>query len=169
MQFYRIKQFYWAVKSLVAKDDLEILNRYLNKSELNLFMKTSKSERQHSVRVCMYAIKYIKLKGIVNIDMDEMCKCALLHDIGKSQVKLNIFSKSFIVIMNSITCDKFMKYNKNKKIINYYNHPQIGVELLKSINEVDLNVINCVRYHHNKENIEKDIYLEILVMCDNFN
>lgn len=169
MLIYRIKQFYWALESLFIKDDFEILSKYLNSFELNLFMKTSKSERNHSIRVCKAAMKFIKDEGISNIDEYIMCKCALLHDIGKSQVKLNIFYKSIFVIINSITCGKFLKYNKNEKILNYYNHPQIGAKLLENINSKDPEVVDCVRYHHSKEMITKNMYLEILVMCDNCN
>lgn len=98
MQFYRIKQFYWAVQSLIKKDDFAILNKYLNSEQLNLFMKISKSERQHSIRVCKSAINYIYDKNISNIDKNKMSKCALLHDIGKSQVRINIFEKVLLLL-----------------------------------------------------------------------
>ncbi|WP_297429816.1 HD domain-containing protein [Clostridium sp.] len=169
MIIYRIKQFYWAVESLYINDDFEILNKYLNDSELNLFMKMSKSERNHSIRVCKSAMKYIDCNNILRINKDIMCKCALLHDIGKSQAKINILYKSIITILNSITCGKFLKYNKNKRVINYYNHPQIGVGLLENIGVKNLDILNCVRYHHNNSGAEKNIYLEILIICDNYN
>ncbi|MDR3594894.1 HDIG domain-containing metalloprotein [Clostridium sp.] len=169
MLFYRIKQFYWAIESLFIEDDFEIINKYLNQSELNLFMKLTKSERQHSIRVCNTAIEYIKSNNRLNIDRYIMCKCALLHDIGKSQIKLNIFYKSIIVIINKITCGKFLKYNRNKTIISYYNHAQIGAELLQSINEEDLDIINCVKYHHDDDTRGDNKYLEILRICDNCN
>lgn len=47
---------------------MEILKKYLSISELNLFMKLTKSERQHSIRVCRTAIKYIEDNNIVDID-----------------------------------------------------------------------------------------------------
>jgi hypothetical protein len=98
-----------------------------------------------------------------------MCRCALLHDIGKSNVKLNVFEKSIIVLINGITFGNFLKYNKNERITNYYNHTEIGGKLLDGIKEVDLDIINCVKYHHNKDKVEKNIYLEILIVCDNCN
>lgn len=171
MLFYRIKQLYWVIESLVIKDNVEFLNKYLNKSEVNLFMKLTKAERQHSIRVCNMAIEYIRYNKL-NLNEYIMCKCALLHDIGKSQVKLNTIYKSFIIIMNKITCGKFLKYNGSKRIINYYNHGKIGAELLENINQKDLNIINCVRYHH-KDNIddikEGNKYLKVLCICDNCN
>lgn len=169
MKFYRIKQFYWALESLIKKDDFIMLNRYLNESQLNLFMKMSKAERQHSIRVRQSAINYINDKNILGIDKDKMSKCALLHDIGKSQVKLNIFQKSIIIIINKITLGNFLKYNKVKRINNYYNHPEIGAELLKNLNESDLDIIKCVEQHHREKNVEENIYLQILMICDNWN
>lgn len=170
MLIYRIKQFYWAIESLVIEDDFELLNKYLNKPELNLFMKLTKAERQHSIRVCNMAMKYMRHNNKFNIDEYIMCKSALLHDIGKSRVKLNIVYKSLIIIINKITNGKFLKYNRNKRIIDYYNHGKIGAELLENINHEDLNIINCVRYHH-EDNIddEGNKYLKILRICDSCN
>lgn len=169
MLFYRVKQFYWSIKSLFIKDDLELLNRYLSEFELELFMKITKSERYHSVRVCKYAIKCMNTIRNLKIDKDKMCKCALLHDIGKVKSKINIIHKSIIVIINAITFGNFLKYNNNKNIANYYNHPEVGAKLLENIKDVDLDIINCIRYHHNKDAIEENIYLDILTKCDNCN
>ena len=169
MQFYRIKQFYWAFQSLIKKDDFTVLNRYLNSQQLNLFMRMSKSERQHSIRVYKSAINYISDKNISDIDKNKMSKCALLHDIGKSQVRINIFEKSFVVIMNKITLGNFLKYNKIKRISNYYNHPRIGAKLLRDSGEKDEDIIECIEQHHNEEIKEKSIYLKILMICDNCN
>lgn len=168
MLIYRIKQFYWAIESLFIKDDFKLLNKYLNQFELDLFMKISKSERQHSIRVCNAAMEYIKHNNIKDIDKYIMCKCALLHDVGKSRIKLNIIYKSIIVIINKITFGKFLKYNRNKRIISYYNHPEIGAELLEGINEENLDIINCIKYHHSS-NMKENKYLEILRICDNCN
>ena len=43
------------------------------------------------------------------------------------KVKLIVFEKNIIVIINDITFGKFLKYNKNEGIFNYYNHPEIGI------------------------------------------
>ena len=171
MFLYRIKQFYWAIESIFIKEDMEILKMYLSISELNLFMKLTKSERQHSIRVCRTAIKYIEDNNIVDIDKKRMARCALLHDIGKLESKLNIFYKGIIVFLNSITRGKFLKYNKNKKIISYYNHPEVGARLIESINNDEcLDVINSIKYHHDKSDIDsKNIYLKVLSISDDCN
>ncbi|WP_459479767.1 HD domain-containing protein [Clostridium saccharoperbutylacetonicum] len=166
---YRIKQFYWAIESLFIKDDFKMLNMYLSNLEFSLFMKITKAERQHSIRVCKAAIEYIRSNNIHDIDEYIMCKCALLHDIGKSKVKLNTIYKSIIIIINKITFGKFLKYNKNTRIINYYNHPKIGVELLKGIGQENQDIIDCVRYHHNLDMLKKNKYIEIVYICDNCN
>lgn len=169
MKFYRIRQFYWAIESLIKKDDFKILNKYLTSEQLSLFMKMSKSERQHSIRVYKSVNNYIRDKKISDIDIEKMSKCALLHDIGKSQVKLNVFEKSSIIIINKITSGNFLKYNKIRKINNYYNHPKLGVELLKNLNELDLDIIKCVGQHHVENNSCQNKYLKILMICDDCN
>lgn len=167
----RIKQFYWGLEALIKKDNFNLLNKYLNNSEIQLFMKLSKSERYHCFRVCMSAIKYIKDNNISEIDINKMCRCALLHDIGKSKTNINIIEKSFLVILNNITHSKFLKYNINKRISDYYNHPEIGIQLLEEINNknIDSDIIICVKYHHSNNFKDKNIYLEILTICDNCN
>jgi hypothetical protein len=67
-----------------------------------------------------------------------------VHDIGKSQAKLNVFEKSIIVPINCITFGNFLKYNRNKGIAKYYNHPKIGGKLLDGIKEVYLDIIDYV-------------------------
>ncbi|RII31961.1 HD domain-containing protein [Clostridium chromiireducens] len=166
---YRIKQFHWAIQSVFQNTDCEIPNKYLSKSELSLFMKVTKSERNHSIRVCKAALEYIRDENILDIDKCIMCKCALLHDIGKSKARLNIFYKSIIIIINKITYGNFLKYTQSQRINNYYNHPQIGADLLKNINEDNIDIINCIRYHHDDNNAKDNTYLKILKRCDNLN
>ena len=81
-----------------------------------------------------------------------------MHDIVKSQVKLE---KSIIVRINYITFGKFLKYNKNKRISKYYNHPKIEGKLLDGIKGVYLAIIDCLKYHDNENNVEKNIFRNI--------
>ncbi|MCE5220922.1 MAG: hypothetical protein LLF98_06555 [Clostridium sp.] len=73
------------------------------------------------------------------------------------------FEKSIIVLINGVTFGNFFKYNRNERIDNYYNHHEIVGELLDIIKEADLDIINCAKYHHKKQ-VEKNIYLKILII-----
>ncbi|SFC69660.1 HDIG domain-containing metalloprotein [Clostridium uliginosum] len=169
---YRMKQFYWGFISLLKKDDDCLLNKYLNANEKGLFMKLNKSERQHSVRVCKESINYIDKHNMINIKKDRMAKCALLHDIGKIKSSLNVVEKGLLVIINKVTLGRFLKYTKYSKIIDYYNHPKLGVESLKQIGIYDNEVLYCIERHHNEidnKEIKHNLYLSILIICDNNN
>ena len=160
---YRVKQFYWAVTAVIKNDDMNILNNYLNENEIEVLMKLSKAERQHSIRVFINAKKYVSDNNI-KIDINKLGRCALLHDIGKSVVKINTIEKSIVIILKFITGDKILKYNK--VIANYYKHAEIGGEILIQLGECDNDIINCVKNHHNKEQKSDNIYLKIVSIYD---
>ncbi|MDR5588937.1 MULTISPECIES: HD domain-containing protein [Clostridium] len=165
---YRIKQFILGVLSYFEDDDIDFINRYLSIEEKNLFMKLSKPDRIHSFRVCKEAI--LMGKDYDTVDEFKMAKCALLHDIGKVKISLNIIEKGTVVIINKVTMGNFLKYNKYGRITKYYNHPAIGKELLENINFKDKEILYCIENHHkNLELIEYNLYLKILNICDSRN
>ena len=47
----RVKQFYVNVTDKMTEKDYDYANEILNKKELELFMKLSKSEQKHSIRI----------------------------------------------------------------------------------------------------------------------
>lgn len=160
---YRVKQFYWAFTSILKKDDMNLLNLYLNEREINIFMKMSKAERQHSIRVLNTAMEYIH-DNKIEIDEFKLGRCALLHDIGKSRVTINTIEKSIIIILKFITGDSILKYNK--RIEDYYKHGEIGSDILSQLGENDSEIIMCVANHHKKDRDMKNVYLRIISMCD---
>ncbi|MBW6411027.1 HDIG domain-containing metalloprotein [Clostridium weizhouense] len=168
---YRIKQFFLGIISFFYKDDVILLDKYLTKSEKKLFMQMRKSDRAHSFRVCKEAIKSINnYKNIELIEEKKMAKCALLHDIGKVKYSLNTIEKALVIIINKLTVGRFLKYNKYKRINNYYNHPVLGKEMLEKIGVYDSDILYCIENHHNAINIEEDnLYLKLLIRCDDHN
>ena len=94
----RVKQFYVNVTDKMTEKDYDYANEILNKKELELFMKLSKSEQKHSIRIAK-DIEFI----IDNNETDDeeilknrnlLMKSALLHDIGKITKRLNVIDKS---------------------------------------------------------------------------
>lgn len=165
MTIYRVKQFIWGITSRFKPIDEDIIKRYLDKEEENIFNKLSNSEKHHSIRVCKDAL----YKGNKeNVDKDKLAKIALLHDVGKTLGKLNLIDKSVIVILDKVTRGKLKKYDYNGKIDIYYNHPEKSVDLLTNINEYDDEFIEAIKKHHYK-NIESNIYLKIVRECDDNN
>lgn len=171
MLLYRVKQFIWSVTSRITKEDEEFILQYLNNEEMMLFDKLSLNERKHSVRVA----RSVKIEldadpaGLKETNLQEcdMIKVSLLHDIGKTAVRLNIIEKSIIVILDKITSGKLKNMTDNNKVNCYYNHGAIGYEILKKYgyNESFLNLIK----DHHVINSHGNRALEILKYNDNRN
>lgn len=158
---YRVKQFIWAITAGFRPIDYGIINKYLTKKEKKLFKKLKLSEQQHSIRVCNKALKY-NLDN--SIDKNKLAKIALLHDVGKSSMSLNVVDKSVIVILDKITSGR-LRNSKNKKVDIYYNHPKKSVNLLKGINKYDKEFLEAIEKHH-YNGINTNRYLSIIRECD---
>jgi putative nucleotidyltransferase with HDIG domain len=165
MTIYRIKQFIWAITCKFKPIDEEIIKKYLNANEENLFNKLNKSEKHHSIRVCKEALEKYSYN---DIDRKKLAKIALLHDVGKISGNLNVIDKSLIVVLDKVTRGKLKKYDFNKKIDIYYNHAKRSVDLLNNINEYDDEFLEAIKKHHYK-NIDSNVYLKIVKECDDNN
>ena len=116
---YRVKQFLWAIISFFKKIDDNILEKYLDSKEIELFMKLKKSEQHHSIRVCKDSLKMCEIN---NLNKYKMAKISLLHDIGKIEGSLNVIEKSILVIMNKLTKGKMKNIKNNKKIVAHLDY-----------------------------------------------
>lgn len=163
----RIKQLIWALQSIFKKIDYTLVDKYLNEKEKKYFLKLSKGEQSHSIRVCIDAMKIAD--KFSDIDINKLSKISLLHDIGKTYQRLNLIEKSIIVILAKLTNDKIKKYSSIKKIYIYYNHSFESVKILKSIDDYDSDFIYAILKHHEREVINKNKYLDILIESDNRN
>lgn len=164
MNFYRIKQFYWAINSNLTREDVKFIRSNLNKEELNLFNKLTVSEQKHCINVAYDVKSECKLK---NINSSLLIKAALLHDIGKIHKKLNIIDKSIMVIADNISNGYFKKFSNIEKVNVYYNHDKIGRGILENYNEQE-RLLYLVENHSNFE-IHGDMELDILRQCDSRN
>ncbi len=156
----RIKQFFRGVFCRLGNDDYKFINKYLNSEELYIFKKLTSYEKIHTYTVAKrISDKLIKEKYNDNIDTERVIKAALLHDIGKIECPMNIIEKSIIVILDKFFSNK-LKQSKNKKIYIYYNHAEVGYNILLN-KEYSEEFLNIIRFHHsdnihsvNKEEIE---------------
>ncbi|GAA0182640.1 HD domain-containing protein [Clostridium sediminicola] len=162
---YRIKQFIWALSAHITQSDEEFLKEYLNKNEINLFNKMSIMDKKHSINTAR-DVKKICMNKQINSIM--LIRVALLHDIGKSEYKLNVIEKSIVVILNKFSKGKIKKYSNIKCIDIYYNHASIGYEMLKQFNYSEL-FLFLIKNHHNSDIISNKEELQILQNCDNKN
>ena len=161
----RVKQFYINVTDKMTKKDYDFVKSILTNKELELFMKLSKSEQKHCVRIAKDIENVIDNKKIEDYDIltnkNLLIKSALLHDIGKSKKRLNVIDKSIIVILNKLTNGKLKNIEKSKKIQCYYNHSIYGYEILKDMidNEIILDIVK--NHHSNNTNKIVSFFKEI--------
>lgn len=148
----RVKQFYINVIDKMTEEDYDYIKEILNSKELELFMKLSKSEQKHSIRIAKDIEVIIDNKETDDEDILKnrkvLIKSALLHDIGKITKRLNVIDKSIIVILNKLTKGKLKNINKSKKIQCYYNHGIYGYEILKDKIDDEI-ILDIVKNHHN--------------------
>lgn len=167
MALYRVKQFMWGFTSLFKEIDYNYVSKFLNEDELKIFNKLKHNDKHHCIRVCKDSIK---MRNDLNIDVDifKLGKAALLHDVGKSRKHLSLIEKSIVVLLDKTTNGKIKRYNNIKQIDIYYNHPKIGLEMLKRF-DYDKEFLQVVRYHHNKEKVKDNKILNIISICDDKN
>lgn len=160
MTFYRIKQFYWGITSKITLEDEKFIIKYLNRIELDLFNKLPIYDKVHCIKTAR-EVEQISMKNYTLI------KAALLHDIGKTYTKFNLIDKSIMVLLDKITRSKIKRFSKIKKINVYYNHAEIGYNILKKYC-YDERFLYFIKNHHNSDIIE-DVELNILKKCDSKN
>ena len=151
----RVKQFYINVTDKMTESDYDYARKILNDEEFDLFLKLSKSEQKHSIRIAKDIEFIIKNEKTSDKDIlknkELLIRASLLHDIGKSRKRLNVIDKSIIVILNKLTNGKLKNIKKSQKIQCYYNHSEYGYEILKDLVKNDL-ILDIIRNHHKKSN-----------------
>ena len=155
--FYRVSQFIKAITAEITEEDLSFVRQYLNRKELELFMKLKPYEQRHCIDVAN------QLKR-VDLEDTEMIKLGLLHDIGKILYPLHPVEKSIIVVLDRLTAGRIKKYNTYKMVKCYYEHPQLGYELLRSLGGYEESFLKLIQNHHQSE---KNPRLLILQQADN--
>lgn len=171
---YRIKQFIWAILANFKKRDITYINKYLNEDEKKYFFLLINSEQEHCIRVSKDMLKNAKAdREYSDLELFEIAKLGLLHDLGKSECKLGVCGKSIVVILDKLSNSKLRKYKNIKKIDIYYNHAAKGNLILQQIKgDYSKEFYEAVKGHHKKNefiNKSSNKKLKLLAMCDNQN
>lgn len=161
----RIKQFIKSFFVKIKPIDYNLLNKYLNQKERELFFKLAKRDQRHS---------FDTIWKLINRGYDEkdLLKFALLHDIGKKEGRINLFNRISYVILERLWPEYIVKLNIDSKRKSFKNglyclknHPRIGADLLAEIGE-DQEIIEWVKEHHNLEAIKMNKNLKSLREAD---
>jgi len=92
----------------------------------------------HSVNVCILALTLGRDLGLPKEELNQLGLGALLHDVGKMIVPLDILNKP-----GALT---------DKEFVILKQHPSFGYDLLKSKNSLPEFLLEVVKHHHEREN-----------------
>lgn len=141
--FYRIHQFLEAMTAQITQEDLTFYKKYLTLKETVLFEKLKVYDQKHSLRTAYW----LKEKTGGN---KEMIRLGLLHDIGKLVYPLNPFKKAIMVLVDKGSKGRLKGHSKLRMVKGYYDHPQLGYELLKAEGGYEETFLQLIRMHHTK-------------------
>lgn len=123
-------------KVLVA----ELANNIVENLDASMWLTQLKTRDEytaiHSLNVCVLSLTFGRSLGLNNEELNELGLGALLHDIGKMQVPLEILNKP-----GKLTSEEFeiMK-----------SHPQKGYEMLLKDDNLSAEVLSIVKSHHER-------------------
>ena len=92
----------------------------------------------HSINVCMLSVALATVRGEPEADVEEMGVGALLHDVGKMKVPMDILHKPARLSAAEFAVIK--------------QHPQYGVQLLEQGSQLSRESLRIVREHHERLN-----------------
>ncbi len=118
----------------------------------------------HMVNVSVYAMLLAKWMGLSKDQVQDVVMAGILHDVGKSQIPIEILNKK-----GSLNENEFEIMKK---------HTVYGYEIIKNNKEINMDVKRAVIMHHEKEDgsgypfgikgNQKNIYAKILTVADIF-
>lgn len=171
----RVKQFFFALNPKITFAQTIYVQEVLDSKQARLFFQMSLEDQSHCLKVAQTAEKLAD-KYRQNIDKEILIKAALLHDIGKNKKYSNVWYKTICVVMDKLFHDYAVKVaveNTEKLFLSktlyyYYNHPNIGADKLRDINNEEKLAL-LVEWHHDKSKQSLLPELKFLQQADDLN
>ena len=90
----------------------------------------------HSVDVAVYSVGFGHYMNFSQEDLKKLGYAAMMHDIGKSRIPSAVINKN-----GKLTDEEFAMVKE---------HPNLGHEIMTTLGESDEDILNGVKYHHEK-------------------
>lgn len=156
--FYRLKQLYHALFPKIGEKEYTWLHSTLSPQELALFLQQALPEQRHALDVA-YDIMMQKesVETIFgNRQYWNLFCAALFHDCGKSQYKLNLLQRIFIVIAGHFPnrWQYFLLNQQNilgQTLTLYKEHPSLG-KLFAVQAGMNEEIQSLIEMHHDPQN-----------------
>lgn len=125
-------------KELVA----ELANNIATSLDASMWLTQLKNRDEytaiHSLNVCVLSLTFGRALKLTQDQLNELGLGALLHDIGKMLVPLNVLNKP-----GKLTDEEFEVMK---------SHPEKGFQLIRKDKNISQEVLNIVRSHHERIN-----------------
>ncbi len=118
----------------------------------------------HSINVAVYAIFFGQILKLDKEELEYLGISAILHDLGKSKITLDIINKN-----GKLNEEEFATIKE---------HPRLGYEIAKSLGIKNEKVLSGIKHHHerldgkgypdNLINDELKFFPRIIAICDVF-
>ncbi len=129
---YRLQQGLRALFAFSQDVDWALAERYLSPPLLELFRQMDRGEQLHSLAV----LRDVLAQGGTPTDLAVV---ALLHDVGKSRYPINVWQKTWVVIVRTMLPSLYYRWSKGSPLnlwqrpfVVYEQHPLWSAELLRS-------------------------------------
>lgn len=147
--FYRIRQFFQALFSKPSPSELEELQTFLPPQAYSLFLRQSLAEQRHGIDVAKL-IRGWDL-SLTRQEKINIVTAAILHDCGKSYIKIRLWHRVFIVLIDRVPRPlKLMviKYKPFQVPLHLSTqHARWGSHLAKKAG-LSMDVCNLIYEHH---------------------
>lgn len=169
---YRAKQFWRGIRAApFPVGTHQELSELLSDGEVTLFGRLSAADQWHSYAV----VATLRAAGYAHPDL---LAAGLLHDVGKSRVKLTIWERSMAVLAHVLFSRRAVSWGQaqatgwRRAFVVREQHPAWGAEMLREAGSRPL-TISLVRRHQDRptgqSQNEEDILLRHLQWADELN
>ena len=164
----RARQFYRALTADISIEDQKYLMAHLKPNEQELFFKMGLIDQFHSLQVA-YTIERLIIQDKQGVDREFLIRCALLHDIGKINVKTSVWDKVFAVLVTTFfprLADE-LELKGNRTIYIYRNHAELGGQKLQQMGMIQ--EAKIIARHHSPPRADDSKELKLLRLADEEN
>ena len=165
---YRVRQFWINLTHRLDEEEAAEIAALLGPGLFNLFAQLSPGEQYHASRV------WRTLRQQQSEHDQELCQAALLHDVGKSRVRLNIVERSIYVLTRRLMPAVAARWGLGeprglrRAFIVGKQHADWGADLASQAGASE-RVVKLIRRHQNEQHMQADESLLALLQADDEN
>ncbi len=135
----KIEDGHFSVNEMIVNNVETIITEVLENPRVMISLQEIRNKSDylymHSINVCIIALFIAKKKGYNNTQLKHLALGALLHDLGKSQIK-------------DFDATRYREQYTPQELALYRDHVRLGYELIKSIPGSSLLAANVALTHH---------------------